>query len=369
MIPVARRLLLRNRGGLIVTVSGIAATVALMLFLFAVHDGAKDGSTRYVRTAKIDIWILQKNADNILKSSSFVRTSLAEEISEIDGVAIASPLSRLITKATVRGRRTSTIFILAFDPLTKVGAPTTIAEGSADLKPGEIILDRAFVARYDLAIGDSLEIQGRTFRVAGISEGTNALLSQFGFARLDDAEEILGLAGISSFIALRLERPADSAEVARRIRAKFPDLAVHESADFIRFHEEEADAGLLPVFATAAAFGAIVCAFIVALMLYTSVLHRREDYATLKALGASQRYLLRIVLGQALLVTALGCFFGGVIVAVLTPLLREVVPTIALRYPPWLLVIIPMTLSIGAIAAAAPLRLLRRIYPAEVFRA
>src|ERR1041384_5542189 len=92
MIPVARRLLLRNRGGLIVTVSGIAATVALVLFLFAVHDGAKDGSTRYVRTADVDIWVSQKKADNILKSSSFLRASSADEIAEIDGVAVASPL-------------------------------------------------------------------------------------------------------------------------------------------------------------------------------------------------------------------------------------------------------------------------------------
>jgi len=369
MIPVARRLLLRNRGGLIVTVSGVAATVALVLFLFAVHDGAKDGSTRYVRTADVDIWISQKNADNILKSSSFLRASLADDIAEIDGVAVASPLARLITKASIGGRRSSTIFVLAFDPETKVGAPATVGEGSSDLKPGEIILDRAFVEKYDLAVGDDVEIQSKHFRLAGVSEGTNALVAQFGFARLDDAEELLGLKGIASFIVLRLKKPADRAAVAQRIRAAFPDYAVHQAADFVRFHEEEADAGVLPVFATAAAFGAVVCAFIVALMLYNSVLERREDYATLKALGASQRYLLRIVVGQALLVTAAGCFFGALFVAGLTPLLREAVPSLAIRYSPSLLLIVPCVLFIGAVAAAAPVRMLRRIYPAEVFRA
>lgn len=375
MIPVARRLLLRNRGGLIVTVSGIAATVALVLFLFAVHDGAKDGSTRYVRTADVDIWISQKNADNILKSSSFLRASLAEDIADIDGVAVASPLARLITKANIGGRRSSTIFVLAFDPITKVGAPTTIGEGSSDLKPGEIILDRAFVEKYDLAIGDRVEIQSKHFRLAGVSEGTNALVAQFGFARLDDAEELLGLKGIASFIVLRLKKPAARSAVeqrtvvAQRIRAAFPELAVHQAQDFVRFHEEEADAGVLPVFATAAAFGAVVCAFIVALMLYNSVLERREDYATLKALGASQRYLLRIVVGQALLVTAAGCFFGALFVAALTPMLREAVPALALRYSPSLLLVVPCVLFIGAAAAAAPVRMLRRIYPAEVFRA
>lgn len=369
MIPVGRRLLLRNRGGWIVTVSGIAATVALVLFLFAVHDGAKDGSTRYVRTAAVDIWISQRNADNILKSSSFLDASLTAKIARTEGVKLASPLARLITKADIRGRRSSTLFVLAFDPATQVGAPATVLEGTADLEPGEIVLDRAFLETYDLAIGRTLDLQGKRFRIAGISEGTNALVAQFGFARLDDAEQLLGLDGIASFIVLRLHDPADHAAVARRLRAAFPDLAIHEAADFVRFHEEEVEAGILPVFFTAAAFAAVVCAFIVALMLYNSVLERREDYATLKALGASQRYLMRIVVGQALLVTGAGCLLGGLIVVALTPILGEVVPALAVLYTPWLLIVVPCVLLIGVFAAAAPVRMLRRIYPAEVFRA
>jgi putative ABC transport system permease protein len=369
MIPVARRLLLRNRGGAIVTVAGIAATVALLLFLFAVHDGVKDGSTRYVRTAGVDIWVSQKNSDNILKSSSFLPSSLAERIAAIDGVAVASPLARVITKADIGGRRSSTLFILAFDPSTRVGAPTTLSEGTTQLRRREIILDRSFVAKYDLRLGGPLDIQGKRFRVAGISEGTNALVSQFGFTRLDDAADLLGLHGTASFIVVRVRQVQQRAVVAKRIRAALPDLAVHESPDFVRFHEEEMESGVVPVFATAAFFGAVVAAFIVALMLYNSVLERREDYATLKALGASQRTLLRIVLAQALLVTTAGCVLGGIIVAILTPLLLKVVPALAIQYRPWLIVVLPLALLVGAVASAVPIRLLRRIYPAEVFRA
>jgi putative ABC transport system permease protein len=373
MIPVARRLLLRNRGGAIVTVAGIAATVALLLFLFAVHDGVKDGSTRYVRTAGVDIWVSQKNSDNILKSSSFLPSSLAERIAAIDGVAVASPLARVITKADIGGRRSSTLFILAFDPATRVGAPTTLSEGTTQLRRRDIILDRSFVEKYGLTLHGPLDIQGKRFRVAGISEGTNALVSQFGFTRLDDAADLLGLHGTASFIVVRVrqvqQRAQQRAVVAKRIRAALPDLAVHESPDFVRFHEEEMESGVVPVFATAAFFGAVVAAFIVALMLYNSVLERREDYATLKALGASQRTLLRIVLAQALLVTTAGCVLGGIIVAILTPLLLKAVPALAIQYHPSLIVVLPLALLVGAIAAAVPIRLLRRIYPAEVFRA
>ena len=391
MVPVARRLLLRSRGGLVVTVAGVAATVSLLLFLFAVHAGVKDGSTRYVRTAGVDVWIAQKGSDNILKSSSFLPASLAERVARIDGVAQASPLLRVITKAEIRGKLSSTLFLFAFDPSTRLGAP----EGSAALRPGEIILDESFARKYELTRGETLSIQGRTFRVAGLSEGTNALVSQFGFVRFDDGAALLGLRDTASFIVVRTVVPAPrrpfrrppagsgpegrrgagttagegAGTTIRKIREALPGLEVHEAKDFVRHHEEEMESGVLPVFAAAATFAAAVGGLIVALMLYSSALERRDDYATLKALGAGQRYLLRLVLVQALLVTIAGCIAGVLLTAAITPLLLRVVPALALRYESSLLLVVPAALVIGALAAAAPLRVLRRIYPGEVFRA
>ena len=358
MVPLARRLLFRNRGGFLVTVAGVAATVSLLLFLFAVHAGVKDGSTRYVRTAGVDVWIAQKGSDNILKSSSFLPASLVAQVRQVAGVEAASPLLRVITKGELRGRLTSTLFLFGFDPATRLGAPA----GAPALRPGEIVLDEAFARKYGLHVGDALTIQRKAFRVAGLSEGTNTLVAQFGFVRFDDGAAILGLKETASFIVVRTRD-------ARALRDAFPDLAVHAAADFVRHHEEEMENGVLPVFAAAAVFGAVVGGFIVALMLYSSALERREDYATLKALGAGQRYLLRLVLGQSLLGTLAGCIAGALLTAAVTPLLLRIVPALTLRYTPMLLLVVPAALLIGALAATAPLRVLRRIYPGEVFRA
>ena len=354
MVPLARRLLFRNRGTFLVTVAGVAATVSLLLFLFAVHAGVKDGSTRYVRTARVDVWIAQKGSDNILKSSSFLPASLAERVRRMDGVEAASPLLRVISKAEIRGRLSSTLFLFGFDPVTRLGAP----EGAPDLQRGEIVLDDSFARKYALRVGDTIAIQRRTFRVAAFSHGTNTLVAQFGFLRFDDGAEVLGLKDTASFIVVRTKQPL-----------ALPGFAVYEADDFIRQHEEEMENGVLPVFAAAATFAAAVGGFIVALMLYGSALERRDDYATLKAIGAGQRYLLRLVVAQSLLVTAIGCIAGALLTAAITPLLLRLVPTLTLRYPPQLLLVLPAALVIGAVAASAPLRVLRRIYPGEVFRA
>ncbi len=362
MVPLARRLLFRNRGGFLVTIAGVAATVSLLLFLFAVHAGVKDGSTRYVRTAGVDIWIAQKGSDNIIKSSSFLPASLAARVGRIDGVSAASPLLRVITKGEIRGRPTSTLFLFGFDPETKLGAPKGVS-----LAPREIVLDESFARKYRLRVGDTIAIQKIDFRVAGLSQGTNALLSQFGFVRFEDGAAILGMQHTASFILVRTA--ADRAAVAQRIREELPRLAVHEADDFTRYHDEELDSGVLPVFFGLAAFGAAVGGLIVALMLYSSALERRDDYATLKALGAGHRYLLRLVVGQSLLVTIAGCIAGILFMLAITPLLLRAIPTLVLLYLPQHALIFPVALAIGALAAVAPVRVLRRIYPGEVFRA
>ncbi|HYH06047.1 MAG TPA: FtsX-like permease family protein [Thermoanaerobaculia bacterium] len=358
MVPLARRLLLRNRGGLLVTIAGVAATVSLLLFLFAVHAGVKDGSTRYVRTANVDVWIAQKGSDNIIKSSSFVPASLAKRVAAIEGVEAASPLVRVISKAEIGGRLTSTLFLFGFDPQTRLGAPDGVR-----LQPGEIVLDESFARKYELDAGDTLTIQRRPFRIVRLSQGTNALLSQFGFLRFEDAAAILGLHDTASFILVRGKGTAE------RIRRALPDVAVHESADFVRYHDEELDAGVLPVFFALAAFGAAVGGLIIALMLYSSALERRDDYATLKALGAGHRYLLRLVLAQSLLVTIAGSVAGALFTLAITPLLLRAIPTLVLLYLPRHAILFPVALAIGALAGVAPLRVLRRIYPGEVFRA
>jgi len=369
MVPMARRLLLRQKGRLFVTIGGVGATVCLLLFLFGVYEGVKDGVTRYVHTTDADLWVCQRNANNLLKSSSYLPAGVVDEIASIDGVAVSAPLSRLFTRATVGGRTTSTLFLFGFDPTRKLGAPRTLTAGTTELRPHEIVLDRTFAAEYRLALGATIDLQGVPFRVAGLSDGTNTLLSQFAFVRGDDAETLLGIPGIVSYCLVKVARGADAGAVARRIRDRLPNVAVFPRDEFEQNNLDQMD-GVLPVFAAIGVFGALLGGLIVALMLYGSVLERREDYAMLKAIGASDLYLAGLVIRQALLASILGFAWGALLAGMATPLLKRLVPQLSLRYT-WqaALAILAGAVIVGALAAAIPLRVLRRVYPAEVFRA
>lgn len=370
MVPLARRMLFRDRGRLVVTVIGLGSTVSLILFLLAVYDGVRDGTINYVRTAVIDLWVCQKNANNLIKSSSFVQTSRSAEISRIPGVRGAAPLMRIITRARIGQRDTSTLFILAFDPRTRIGEPASIAEGTPHLERHDMILDRSFARKYGLAVGSILRIQETPFRIAAISEGTNALLAQYAFVRIDDGEELLGIPGIASFILVRLGAGANPQQVIDAIRRLDDRLTVYTRDEFVANNLAEIQTGVLPVFGAIIVFGALVCGLVIALMLYSSVLERREDYATLKALGASHLYLLRLIVVQSIAGSLSGFACGLIVTAATTPILLQFAPSVTLHYTvSAALIVFAGTIVIGICGAAVPIQLLRRIYPAEVFRA
>lgn len=366
MVPVALRMIWEAKGRFLITVCGIGFTVMLMLFLLGVYEGVKSGAKNYVLHTPAEIWVSQRKSPNLIKTSSFLPDSLAEKLRQVKGVKSVNPILRTIAPAEFKNQSV-TLFIFGFDPQTQIGSPQLL-EGTWNIHPGEIILDKAFAATYHRQIGDLLSIQGRSFRVAGISEGTNLIVGQFAFTSLEDARKLLNLPNLVSFYLLSLE--ANSTEILKDLQNEFPDTIFITKEELAQNNVKEMEIGVLPILWTIVLFGAITGTTVIVLMMYTSVLEKREEYAMLKAVGASQKFLNALVIRQSILASVAGFAVGLSMDLSLAPLLRNIIPALLLVFR-WqdAAVVFAGSLIIGAIGAWAPIRTLKHIYPAEVFRA
>ncbi len=215
-------------------------------------------------------------------------------------------------------------------------------------------------------------MQDSTFRVVGLSVGTNAVLTQFTFISLDEATALLPAAVryVVSFLFVTPKPGVTIDALVADLRGRQEELNVLTSEEFVENNLDEMRSGLLPILSTVGVFGGMVGATVLTLLLYSSVIERREDYALLKAIGASRGYLRWLVLGQCVAAVAWGFVFGLAIVVVVRPVLGQVVPvfvfTISWKAAAWIGL---AALGMGVLSAWLPLRTLERIYPAEVFRA
>jgi len=119
--------------------------------------------------------------------------------------------------------------------------------------------------------------------------------------------------------------------------------------------------GTLIIFALIAGF------FIIGLTMYSSALDRLKDYGTLKAIGASNKYISKLILTQALLFTVVGFLIG---LALLEGFRIGVAKSgLIFSFSP--LVLLTMFSTIGLISisgASFALSRIKSVEPAAVFR-
>ena len=118
----------------------------------------------------------------------------------------------------------------------------------------------------------------------------------------------------------------------------------------------------------AALLGFLIGMVVVSQTIYATTMENIEEFATLKAMGASKWFIIRVVLSQALVCGAVGCILG---LLAAMPVIDHVRGFIAWIYTPaWLpvLMVVP-SLMMCCLAAIASIRAALAVEPARVFRA
>lgn len=367
-VPLARRMIAFDRLRFAITIAGIGCAVVLMLFLLALYNGVRVESNGYIAERPAQAWVAQDNTTNFIKSSSWVRASAGDALRAVSGVAEVSPILRLITTVDIGVQRTTAI-VLGIEPRSTLGRPQVV-DGVDTLARGELILDRALARRYGAQVGDTLQVQGRPFRLVGLSRGTNAILTQLAFIPLDDARDLLGFRDVASFFLVRGTPSVATDALVDALRGRVAHTNVFSQETFAATNMDELRGGLLPILATVAVLGGTVALAVLTLLLYGTMLERREAYAVLKAIGAADGYLTRLIVTQAMVAVLGGLAFGATAYAICAPITVRLVPVMALAIPwPALGMVAVAVVALGAVGALLPLRRVARIHPAELFRA
>ncbi len=113
-----------------------------------------------------------------------------------------------------------------------------------------------------------------------------------------------------------------------------------------------------------------MAAAVIALILYGRVLERRTQFAVLLTLGGTPGYLRRVVVVQALVLGLVGLGVGAALTAGIGVLINRHVPEMLFASAPAEMARSAAVVLVAALVGAVlPLAQIRRIEPAEVFRA
>jgi ABC-type antimicrobial peptide transport system permease subunit len=339
-----------------------------MLFLMGIYRGVSEGSLEYIRASDADLWVLQEHANNIIRSTSLVRTSNQKKLEEIEGVKSASPLVLIL--GSIRSKAgEKTVYLAGYDPDNKIGGPPEILKGRGIESEREIVLDRSFSDKNGLEIGDTIFLKKDTLILVGLSTKTNMIVTQYAFITLEQAYRYLGFRGIASCYILKLSPNFHLDQVKNEIESKIEDVMVFDRDTFLINNTREMESGLLPLLFLVAMTGAIVLTTILSLILSINVLENRRDHAIMKALGAPYSYNLRQLLFQSMILAVSGLFLAIILVRPMTMLIENLAPEVLLRTSFTHMGIAAVgILIISLISTLLPAQKLRKVYPLELFQ-
>ena len=290
----------------LVCVAAVGIGIALYLVLNGLCRGMISESAQRMRNTGASVIVQPAGSSGLLAfKGSSLPVRYGAEIETVDGVDAACPV---LTWTTTIEKVIYVIYGLDLDRYEAVGGRLEMLEGRPWRGPGELLLDSRLAAATGYRVGDPIPLLGSRFAVAGIfRSGVGARV----YLPLSTLQETMHLEGMCSLFFVKIVPGADAAEVAARIDARLPAL---RASALDRYEDAVVNeiTGLREFFGVITSTALVISFLVILLTMYTTIVERTREIGILRSLGATRGRILRLVVGESLLLCALGAAAGVV---------------------------------------------------------
>lgn len=383
MYFIALQMLFGDRGKYLAMVFGLTFASLIMTQQPAIFLGLMSRTYAYIEEQPLpDLWVMDP-AVQFVEDNKPLRDTDLQRVRGIEGVEWAVAIHKSVANVLLPNGARRQLEVTGVDDATLIGAPQHMVEGSADSlrRQDAMILDEVTASQrlayadangvmHPVRVGDELEINDRRVVVVGIARMKRTFtLMPMGFTTYSRAIEYIPQERRKiSYIFVKLRPGADRNAVIATVRKEL-DLAAYTTDEFKQLTKKYwLDNTGIPInFGIAIGLGFIIGMAVAGQTFYSFVRENMKQYATLKAMGARNRVLVKMVLMQALVVGLIGYGIGVGITAVFGNIIGD--SELAFEMPLSLLAFSATGVGlIVLLSALIALRTVLRVDPAVVFR-
>ena len=372
---LARRNLFHDKVRFGVTLTGIVFALVLIIVQFGLFLGFTTTTSNNIDHSNADLWIVFRGVAYFDTGRNFSEQKLYQVLAT-PGVERAEKYMQSFGRWKRPDGRVESVQVIGFHPGSGLGEPWNIVQGStANLKQEDsVLVDELYREKLGVQkVGDRVEIGDHRARVVGFTRGIRSFTtSPFVYATFNaslDYTNPTSSEDSTAYILVKAAPGVSPRELQERLRARLTDVDVYTTREFSRktrfYWMFTTGAGLAVL--TAALMGLIVGVAVVAQTIYAATMDHIREYGTLKAMGATNRYLYRVLIEQAVWSAVLGY---GVAMIVAHFIVEGSAKGGAVILMPWSMSAGMLVLAVVMCIAAALVSInkVTRIDPAMVFR-
>ncbi|MCV0371389.1 MAG: ABC transporter permease [Filomicrobium sp.] len=369
---LAYRNLFHDRLSLFVTLVGIVFSVVLLAFQSGIYLGIERTIAAVIDQTEGELWVVPIGTKSV-DDPSLLPGRESYAVLSVPGVASVETLVMGFSRWRKRNGGATTVLLVGSDWTQGGFRPWNVIEGSVEelAAPKAVAVDKTYFKDLDVTgLGDPAEINGQTVTVGAVTKGIRSFTTMpYVFTTLGRAQSMLRAnQEQGAYTLVKVEPDADIATVQARIQERLPDVEVltrgefrSRSINYWLFHTA-AGSGLI----AGTALALIVGIVIVAQTLYSSTKDHINEFATLRALGASSRYIIQVILLQALFSAVVGYALGMSLTLAIFAAAKGTTLNVVMT-PGLALLLFLVTIGMCTIAAVSAIFKVTRIDPAGVF--
>ncbi len=298
----------------------IGAILALVAWLVFLHSGLANGLATDNASAMQNMnadYLAFQSGSRVLLHRSLLPMTTVDAVRQVAGVRDAAPLGQFTLTVERAGSNDQIdATVLAIDPASFL-APEIIQGSGLTSGPANGVVINRTAQREGVRLGDTLKVlpSGQELKVVGFTEGQAYSHLPVIFMSIPQWQALrfptTGAEGIPadpiSAVAIKMDDGAVATTVAQQVSGV--EVASRETVlqNLPGYKEETGSVTMIQ------AFLFIIAAFIMAAFFYVLTLQKSNQFGVLKALGAGTRFLARDLVGQVLVLTALGIVLGALL--------------------------------------------------------
>ncbi len=300
-----------------VTITGIVFALVLIIIQFGLFLGFLDTTANVVQRSGADLWVSAPgtphvNGGSVIPERRRYQILAIPGVGRVDKYLLAFVNWKLPSGAQEAGQ------VVGFALESGLGGPWNVVAGSVDALRGDdtVIVDELFMKKLGVAgVGHHAEINGRRARVVGLTRGIRSFTtSPYIFTSFKNAQNyIVGTREEDAhFFLVKAKAGANLTAVQGGIARGVPDVEVSTNEQMRRRTQYywlfSTGAGVTTLLG--AALGLMVGMVVVAQTIYATTMDHIREFGTLKAMGAGNGYIYRVIIQQALISAAIGYVFA-----------------------------------------------------------
>jgi putative ABC transport system permease protein len=381
-VPLAWRNVLADKRRFLRSSSGIAFAVLLMLLQLGFRGAFLDSALAVIHKIDGDIFLTSATKFRFGRKDPFSRRQLYAARG-VEGVEAVRPIyGEWLTSLwkNPQTQKTYNVQVLAFDPDQPVFLFPEVAERLEQLRqPDTALFDRRARRFQGHASAETVtELSRRNIRIIGTfalgpdftTDGT-LIMSDRNFLKFFPPRGLAeGELADVEFGVIKVGPGYRVEDVQRSLKRSLPaSVVVLTKAELlaleVKFQNSVSPVG--PIFLLGTAIGFIVGMMISYQILYTDLSDQLPQYATLKAMGYENRYLVRVVLEQACFCGIIGFLPAWALGIILYGLIGEIA-LLPLRMTAGIVVsALALTLGMCVVSGVLAMRRVLAADPADVF--